>query len=200
MKIDSIKTPDDLFGPMKALGYKVFDGPEKWDLNIIGVRSPGGSTNTFNDRMYVVARDDSGTMRILGSWEITTDPGDAHLLNPENRMGTACLVPGQYRGAYRYGLHKGKPALVQVKEVKVYRDKDKNKIHSMDPHSITEGVYGINIHRAGPDSQRVDLWSAGCQVFKKASDIEAFLKICVKQSNEHPGWDLYTYTLLLADE
>lgn len=196
MKIDDIKTPEQLLACVKSAGHVVFDGPEKWDMNIIGVRRQGGSTNTFNDKLFLVARNASNVLQ-MWSWDITTDPGTFWLESPGNKMGTACLALGQYRGAYRYGLHKGKPALVQVKNVKVYRDNDKSKTHDMDPNTITEGVYGINIHRAGSDSKNVDSWSAGCQVFKRDRDFTEFLSLCQLQSKTHPGWDLYTYTLLI---
>lgn len=198
MKIKDIKTPEQLLSWVKSKGHIVFDGPEKWDMNIIGVRSLGGSTNTFNDKMFIVARNESGALQ-MWSWDITTDPGTFWLTTPGNSMGTACLVPAQYRGAYRYGLHKGKPALVQVKNVKVFRDNDRSTQHDMDPRTITEGVYGINIHRAGTDSKNVDNWSAGCQVFKRNKDFEEFLAICTMQSRIHKGWDLYTYTLMIEE-
>jgi len=111
-----------------------------------------------------------------------------------NTKGTAILVPGQYSQAYKLGLHRGKyEALVQAKPVKVYRDNDKDSVYDMLPSSIDTGFFGINIHKAGHDSTWVDDWSAGCQVFKRAADFEAFMSLVRKAAKIYGN--LFTYTL-----
>ncbi len=110
-----------------------------------------------------------------------------------NAAGVARLVPGQYRGSHTIGLHQGKyEALKQQKPVKVYRDKDKDMQY--DENIIQEGVFGINIHKAGADSTYVENWSEGCQVFKKSADFDSFMKIMNKAATIHGK--SFTYTLI----
>ncbi len=59
---------------------------------------------------------------------------------------------------------------------------------------LPEGVFGINIHKAGADSTYVENWSEGCQVFKKSADFEEFMKICRKAKDIHGN--RFTYTLI----
>ena len=124
-----------------------------------------------------------------------------------NVDGTAILVPGQYRGAYKIGLHRGSyEALVQRgsgDKVKVYRDGNKDDILDMDPEDIAEGRYGINIHKSSSrdeGSENVDKWSAGCQVFSKpgSDGFEAFMALCNKSAEIYS--DQFTYTLIVAPE
>jgi hypothetical protein len=55
-------------------------------------------------------------------------------------------------------------------------------------------MYGINIHKAGQNSQDVDNWSAGCQVFQKSADFNQFMDMTTKHRNLY-GND-FTYTLI----
>ena len=40
--------------------------------------------------------------------------------------------------------------ILQVKEMKVYRDNNKNQILDYNEATIEEGIFGINIHRTNP--------------------------------------------------
>ena len=172
--------------------YKVYQN--KWDLNIIGIRKKNGTQNKFDDRIHVICINDKSEWQEW-SWPVTTDPGTYWLTESTHKLGTAILKEGQWRGCWKIGLHKGvKPALVQVKPVTVYRDKDHDNQHDTDQGEST-GLYGINIHRAGLNSTNVDKWSAGCQVFAKDSDFEEFMKLCHKQKAAGHG-DIFSYTLL----
>jgi hypothetical protein len=82
--------------------------------------------------------------------------------------------------------------LKQAKPVKVYRDANKDMTY--DTKTITEGVYGINIHKAGADSTYVENWSEGCQVFKKSADFDEFMLLVKKAATLHGN--SFTYTLL----
>ena len=181
-----------LLETMEKKGYKVFEN--KWDLNIIGVRKKDGIPNKFDDRIYVICKNDSNEWQEW-SWSATTDPGTYWMTESMNKLGTAILKEGQFRGSWKIGLHKGeKPALVQIKPVTVYRDNDHDAQHDYNLGEST-GLYGINIHRAGANSTNVDKWSAGCQVFAKDSDFEKFMAICGKQVAAGHG-DIFSYTLL----
>lgn len=178
-----------------SLGHLVFS-TGAWNLNIVGERSPNRTADSFDDRISVVCKDDSGAW-VQKSWAATTDPGLYWLHNPSRVAGTGILVPGQYRGAYELGKHKGvDDALVQVRPVKVYRDANLDDVLDMDPAKVEEGLFGINLHHAGSDSSKVDKWSAACQVWKRRADHDEFLALCRKQKTKGAGWDRFTYTLV----
>jgi len=181
-----------LLQKLEAKGYKVFE--KKWDINIIGVRKKNGQPNKFDDRIYVICKNDADQWQEW-SWPATTDPGTYWLQQPMNVLGTAILKEGQWRSSWKIGLHRGeKPALVQIKTVTVYRDKDRDVELDFDQGEST-GLYGINIHRAGKNSVNVDKWSAGCQVFANDADFEEFMALCHKQVKAGYG-DVFSYTLL----
>ena len=179
----------------KKKGYKYFTGGN-YNLNIIGVRSANDHkvTNEFDDYMVVCYNTPTRKCtRVI--YKITTQPGISYMENPSNSKGTAILAEGQYRGAYKLGKHKGENALIQNKDLKVYRDNNKDRKYDYDPKSIQVGKFGINIHRAGTRSTQIDNWSAGCQVFAIKSDFESFLRLCNKQVENGYG-ETFTYTLL----
>lgn len=183
----------------KKKGYAYFT-EGAYNLNIIGVRASGAQiTNSFDDLLLLIYKTPTGiwTRQI---YQVTTDPGYFYMANPANRKGTAILVPGQYRGAYEIGLHRGKyQALCQRKVVKVYRDNNKDKVYDWDPATLDEGLFGINIHKAGLVSKRVDTWSAGCTVFAIDQQFKSFMNYCHKQI-EYGHGNKFTYTLLREDE
>jgi len=179
---------------MKSLGYAVFSNPKyDYDLNIFGIRNKQNETNVFNDVVGVFYLWD-GCWR-GHYWSATVDPGQYWLENPMNVKGTAVLCPGQYRGVYEIGKHRGQyDALTQVGPVKVWRDV--NRDSTADRWGNTEeGFFGINIHKAGKVSTQIDKWSAGCQVFARSVDFEEFMDICRKQVSI-AGFKTFTYTLL----
>lgn len=179
---------------IKAKGYVWFEGAKDYDLNIIGVRNSATGdkvTNLFDDTLSVSYKVNG--VWVYKEWQATTDPGKKGVMEFHNAAGVARLVPGQYRGSHTIGLHQGKyEALKQQKNVKVYRDKDKDMQYDTDV--IQEGVFGINIHKAGADSTYVENWSEGCQVFKKSADFDAFMLICKEAAKIHGS--SFTYTLI----
>lgn len=196
MKIEDIKSPEALLAWVKSKGYVTFE-TKSWDLNIIGVRKSNGTPNKFDDRIFVVAKNDTGALQLWG-WTATTDPGLYWMQNVMNRLGTAALVPGQYRGCWQLGDHHGHPGLVQIKPVRTYRDANRDAKLDLIPSTISEGLYGINLHRAGAHSTVVDKWSAGCQVWANDADYEQFFALCEKQVVVN-GYKTFTYTLLCEE-
>tara|TARA_R110002126_G_scaffold37327_3_gene112810 strand:- start:402 stop:992 length:591 start_codon:yes stop_codon:yes gene_type:complete len=187
-------TRDQIETAVKTKGYAWFEGAKDYDVNIVGVRNsaPGQTvTNVFDDVITV-------SFKIDGVWQYkewanTTDPGKKGVMQFGNKAGVARLVEGQYRGSHTIRLHQGKyEALGQAKNVKVYRDA--NKDMKYDENKIDEGVFGINIHKAGADSTYVENWSEGCQVFKRSADFEEFMTICRKAKTIHGN--SFTYTLI----
>jgi len=193
-----ILTPKNIKSYFAAKDYKFFDTPKKkLNVNIIGVRRDNQGTNTFDDFLIVMYREEE--LMISSRYQITTDPGKYWLKNPINPKGTAILVPGQYRSTWQLGKHQGKyEALVQRKPVKVYRDNNKDEIIDYNNIALTldQGYFGINIHRSNPydESYVINKWSAGCQVFKKIEDYNNFIQVC-KDSAKLYG-NSFTYTLI----
>lgn len=178
---------------VKAKGYKYFENGDL-NVNIVGIRNstPGNKvTNLFDDWLTI-------SYKINGIWQFfiwnaTTDPGKAPMVTGNKIGGIARVVPGQYPGSHMIRLHQGKyEALGQKSNIKVYRDNDRDMEYDVDV--TTEGVYGINIHKAGLDSTWVERWSEGCQVFKRVKDFDEFMRICKKASKVHGN--SFTYTLI----
>ena len=135
-------------------------------------------------------------MWVTETFEITTDPGSPYLLKPINNYGCAILAPGQWRGCYSIGKHRGQYlALVQSGKVKVFRDNDLDNILDMDPETIQDGYFGINIHKRSGESDTVNGASAGCQVFRYEHEFNRMMYLAQKQVSER-GWRTFTYTLL----
>lgn len=180
---------------LSTKGYIWYD-TGNYNLNIVGVRNSNTNyqiTNLFDDILCVCYKKDG--IQQYKEYPITTEPGLYYSQNLLDANGVAIMVPGQYQGGWKLGLHQGKyEALVQRKPVKVYRDKDKDKVYDLDAQTIQEGFFGINIHKSGWDSQQINKWSAGCQVFKKESDFNEFISIC-KEAIKIWG-NSYTYTLI----
>jgi hypothetical protein len=178
---------------IKAKGFKWFEGKD-YLLNIVGVRNSDTGTkvtNAFDDKITLSYQVDGKW--IYKEWMNTTDPGTKGVKEYHNAAGVARLVPGQYIDSHFLGKHQGKyEALKQIGKVKVYRDK--NRDMNYDEDVIQEGVFGINIHKAGANSTYVENWSEGCQVFKKAADFEEFMTIVRK--SVAAGNSKFTYTLI----
>ena len=189
-------TREQIEGAVKAKGYAWFDDASNkgFDVNIVGIRNSATGqvvTNAFDDTLTISYKE-NGEWK-FHSWPATTDPGKKGVLEYHNAAGVARLVEGQYRGSHSIGLHQGKyEALKQAKNVKVYRDADRNMTYAED--KIDEGVFGINIHKAGVDSTYVENWSEGCQVFKRVKDFDEFMAICEKAAAIHGN--SFTYTLI----
>ena len=187
-------TKEQIEKAVKAKGYAWFEGAKDFDLNIVGVRNSATGnkvTNAFDDVITVSFKENGNWA--FKEWANTTDPGTKGVKEFHNAAGVARLVEGQYRGSHAIGLHQGKyEALRQVKPVKVYRDANRDMTY--DETKIQEGIFGINIHKAGVDSTYVENWSEGCQVFKRAADFEEFMTICRKAAKIHGA--SFTYTLI----
>lgn len=183
---------------MREKGYEFFTNGS-YNLNIIGIRSDQQNkvTNLYDDLLVVIYKtpNETWTKQI---YKITTEPGTYYMNNPLVSKGTSIMVPGQYRGCYSVGKHRGKyDALVQKKAIKVYRDNNKDKTYNLKPETIDTGVFGINIHRSNEFSETVYInkYSAGCQVFANPNEFESFMRLC-KLQNQYFSGNSFTYTLL----
>jgi hypothetical protein len=176
---------------MKKNDYTIYEQP--YELNIVGIRKVETQPNKFDDKLFVFYKDDSNQW-VVNEYPITTDPGTYWLENPMSSMGTAMLKEGQWIDSYEQGFHKGQYlALRQAKPLTVYRDYDRNATFDIGTNEST-GIYGINIHKAGEDSQDVNKWSAGCQVFQKKDDFDKFMALTNIHRDKYGN--KYTYTLI----
>lgn len=183
---------------VESKGHKWFEGGD-YNLNIVGVRNSstnGVVTNKFDDTL-TLSYSVGGELK-YHEFDATTDPGSHWEKNLLNEDGVAILVPGQYRGSHTIGLHQGKyEALKQQKPVKVYRDNNMDGKYDMLEENIKEGIFGINIHKAGSrveGSTQIDKWSAGCQVLSKESDFNLLMEIAHKSAALYGK--SFTYTLI----
>lgn len=191
-------TIEKLQAVLKKKGYAFFTNDAKdYNINIIGIRSNDMTPNIFNDLIIVC-------WKYRGVWHIkkydaTTDPGLYYLQNPMNVKGTAIMVPGQYRGAYEIGLHKGYTALRQKKPMKYWRDANRNAKFDMSG-KIYEEIGYTDIHRANEMAKSiyVNNWSAGCQVIADGREWKEFITIC--QSARKNYGNSFTYTLIIEND
>ena len=196
-------TRDEVRNAVKKKGYRWFEGGD-YNLNIVGIRNSetgGKVTNRFDD--WVTVSYSIGTNMMYHQFDATTDPGSHWEKNLLNEAGVAILVPGQYRGSHKIGLHQGKyQALRQKSPLKVYRDNNKDGTYDFSEESIKEGIYGINIHRAtgreGGKSVQIDKWSAGCQVIAANDDFKLFMELVNKSATLYGN--SFTYTLIESSD
>lgn len=184
----------------ESKGYSFFT-KGTYNLNIIGIRSNNNDkvTNSFDD--LIIVDYNTAISHKRNVYHITTEPGLYYMNNPINIRGAAILAPGQYKGCFAIGKHRGKyEALCQVKPVTVYRDDNKDSVYDCNPRILDNGLFGINIHRSTKDftSKKIDRFSAGCQVFADPNDFRAFMSVCKKQKEIYGN--SFTYTLLKEDE
>ena len=193
-------TREQIEKAVKTKGYTWFEDADNqgYDVNIVGVRNNHPSiadkvTNLFDDYLTISYKDESKNWQFF-CWNATTDPGKKGVMEFHNKKGVARLVPNQYRGVWKIDKHQGKyDALCQrLGNVTVWRDSNKDLV--FEERVTDTGIFGINIHKAGQDSQWVENWSEGCSVFKRVKDFDVFMSICKKAAKIHGN--KFTYTLL----
>jgi len=196
-------TREQIEKAVESKGHKYFHHGA-YNVNIVGVRNGATGdeiTNKFDDCMTVSYKDDAGDWH-FNCWKCTTDPGKYWAEHLMNKDGVAILKEGQYRGSHMIGLHQGKyEALRQKGAVKVYRDKNLDDEYDLIEEDVQNGIFGINIHKAGSwksGSVQVDKWSAGCQVFSKEDDFYDFMNIMYKARDR---WgNSFSYTLINSND
>lgn len=188
----------EIISVMKKKGYVVFEQDDKpFNLNIVGVRTDiNKNKDAFDDSLFVFWKY-KGTWNLL-RFDFTTAASLYYLLNPINQLGTAILVPNQYRRALKIGLHKGKfRALVQHRPMQFYRDNNRDGNFDLNKATIVTELIGCNLHaaREGLRSLRIGKWSAACQVPADWHEHNLFMDICELAAKQFS--DEFTYTLLL---
>lgn len=189
---------DDVKRVFKDRGYVLFENDSlNYNLNLVGIRTKSKKVNTFNDVLLVLWNYSGWN---VSSYVITTDPGLYWLKNPMNVDGTAIVKPGQYRGVWKKGTHKGYPALQQVSPITVIRDANRDDVLNYTGGTEQTGLFGINMHKSyGEYTKEVDKWSAGCQVHRDGNRFDnEFMDTITKAAN---NWgNSFTYTLVCEED
>lgn len=188
----------DILDQLAQSGYSVDKRANA--LNIVGIRNNKPSSPVeFDDKIAFFYFDKDGKLqgRIVPA---TTDPSVSYLQKPmegNEKRGTAILKSGQYKNAYKIGMHRGKYlALIQDKPVTVIRDNDRDAYINYFAGTTT-GMYWINIHRAsrGKNNEAViGLDSAGCQVFRNEKDFDEMMLLASRHRSLYGN--SFTYTLI----
>lgn len=186
-----LRSGDDLAGRiikyMLTKNYYVSTKPGEYNIVYVeGMNADGTENNDapnhFNDRRIVIEVVD-GIPKIIGNWEATTEPGSFWTRNPMNRGGAARIKFDQYK-AWRVGTHKTEStnqpkALVQVENVTVHRDFDRNGIRTGD--KLDTGLFGINQHHAnGAPRHDIGRWGAGCFVGRTETEHDKFMNLIMQ--------------------
>jgi hypothetical protein len=184
-------------------GYKLFTGYQQVNILYVEGMDVDGNINSdepnqFNDVRLVLG----AGMQLLGVWSATTEPGRWYTQNPMNRKGAARIAFGQYKAwaVGRHGNSEPHEALVQVGEVIVYRDQNKDGLRTGD--TIDRGLFGINQHW-GYDLplDNVGLASAGCLVGRTRQghrEFMAIIKTDPRYLNDRQF--IFTTTVIPADK
>jgi len=204
-KISKLKI-NRLLGMMRSKKYVIYKDPYK--MNIIGVRNANTDPNEFDDKIFVLFKDDKNKWNGI-EYSATTDPSTKYLKRGgyESNTGTAILPQGQYLDKWTIRGHgkTGYMALGQRRDadgkICVYRDYDRNSTLNFDIDTKTCGNYGINIHRAksgGADdgngnTRFIGDYSAGCQVFQNSYCFKEFMDMAYKQKDLYGN--SFSYTL-----
>lgn len=184
---------------MQNKRYQIATGAKNY--NIVYVEDMDGNgnpvsnqPNSFNDRRMVIEILNNQP-KIVGNWEATTEPGTHFTLNPMNPNGAARIAFGQYK-SWKVDQHCGRSgrcheALVQVEDVSVFRDKNKDFIRTGD--KLFTGVFGINQHH-GFDLLRNDIGhaGAGCLVGRTIAGHREFMQL-IKQDRRFQSSNSYKF-------
>jgi hypothetical protein len=190
----SIPDVDKLIRFMKSKNYVVYT--EQWKLNIVGFRNKddGSVSNKFDDKLAVFYLNENNVW-VMRNYMITTAPGykPGTTTLPDK---VAVLQLGQYVEQYQLGLHQNKPGYLALKFANsiVFRNNSTNSYNYNSP--TAKGSFGINIHHAGnPQSESVNNYSEGCQVFKNLNAFNEFIQLCQNQVSK-ANKKTFTYTLV----
>jgi hypothetical protein len=188
---------------MKYKKYEVFTGPKNYNIVYVEGMNEDGSLNddrpnVFNDRRMVIEIPNKTPM-LVNHWQATTEPGTHYTMNPisdyATRFGAARIAFGQYK-AWQVGTHgmsEPHEALVQIADVTVHRDKNKDFIRTGD-NLDTGSDFGINQHWGYdyPEND-ISLAGAGCLVGRRREGHREFMAI-IKQDKRYQASRNYKFT------
>jgi GH24 family phage-related lysozyme (muramidase) len=199
---------DAVIAAMQTRGHWICRHPDCVNIVYLEGAGPDGQLNddrpnAFND-LRCVFRLGAGGVPSIRVWEGTTEPGTFWTQNPMSVKGAARIAFGQYKSWIVGTHHAGRPgaheALVQVKDVSVFRDFNRDFKRTGD--EIETGLFGINQHW-GYDAPRNDLGntSAGCLVGRSREGHREFMEV-VKSDARYIANGAYRFitTILPGDE
>lgn len=191
-------------GYMQAKDYVISQGPKKYNIVYVEGCNEDGSPNSdapnyFNDRRLLIEII-GGVPQMVGNWQATCEPGDRYTLRPMNPRGAARIKFGQWK-AWSVGVHgNSEPheALVQVDDIIVYRDA--NKDYSRQGDEQDRGMFGVNQHW-GFDMDQVGAASAGCLVGRFRKGHREFMALLKQDKRylENNNYAFYT-TIIPGDD
>ncbi|NQE36727.1 hypothetical protein [Microcoleus asticus] len=155
---------------MEQQNYEISRGRSEKNIIYVEGADTNGTENDdrpnyFNDLRIIIAFTENYQPVIEGIWIATTEPGFYYTDNPMNPNGAARIGFGQYK-AWQVGLHgwsSPHEALVQIDEVKIHRDYNRDMKRTGD--QIEWGVYGINQHHGwNHPIHDIHTAAAGCLV------------------------------------
>jgi hypothetical protein len=185
---------------MLAQRFWVARHPQYHNVVYIEGCNPDGTPNDnkpnrFDDVRLVISITEAGLPTITGAWEGTTEPGRKWTMNPMEPAGAARIAFGQYKawavGTHHAGSAGAHEALLQVSEVTVHRDL--NKDFQRDGDKTFTGIFGINQHW-GYDLPKDDLGgsSAGCLVGRTKTGHKEFMSL-IKQDPRYAANHAYRF-------
>jgi len=183
------------------LGFAFFN-QGIYNLNIIFARNNVFKLDKYNDSMILIWKNPSGKYKTFIT-EATTLPGKHYLNNPVKREGCGVIALQQVRAGWVIGKHKGKKALIQNREISIYRDGNKDNILDLDPETFetVKSSSGFNIHYANKRliyPGRIGKASAGCMVVPFSPAYDFFIRMC-EVSAERFG-NAFTVTIIGLNE
>jgi len=151
--------------------------------------------NQFNDVRLLITVGINSVPKLVHVWDGTTEPGRVWTMNPMDPHGAARIAFGQYKswavGIHHAGQSSAHEALVQVDDVTVYRDLNKD-FRRVGDRTYT-GVFAINQHW-GYNLLQNDLGnsSAGCLVGRTKDGHKEFMSL-VKKDPRHLASTAYRF-------
>ena len=134
---------NDILKVARKYNYTIFsDAAKEHNLNLWVIRNKNRHAGTYDDLLLVFWI--YGGRWHIESFEVTADPSDIALIQRKNKLGTAIVREGQYRGCWKLGIHNinsktnSYPALVQRGEIEVIRDFNKDSILDIPTNDILD--------------------------------------------------------------
>lgn len=149
----------------------------------IWIRAKVDIFNQFNDKVYSFDCS-SGEPIFIGVNGGTTHAGRLGLQHYEKYGLKGCAVLKSDIIVYEshaYGLHKGKPAYIQVKGFPYFRDSDKDE-QAEETGVEYNNIIGANCHSAGEDSIIIEDWSIACLVRNVKSQFNKWMTYMNRKS------------------
>jgi hypothetical protein len=180
-----------IISAMQRSNYWIARHPQCFNIVYVEGMNPDGTPNDnapnkFNALRTLVQVQPSGACKTAGLWEATTQPSKYWTEHPMDTKGAARIAFGQYKswavGIHHAGTASAHEALVQVADITVYRDS--NKDYKREGPTYT-GIFAVNQHW-GYDLPENDLGtsSAGCLVGRLRNGHRAFMR-AVKSDPRH---------------